>query len=42
MGVSLRAAQRPWTAYRRWPRRIRTFKRSNDSNFVEKVEDLAG
>ena len=42
VGVSLRAVQRLWEAHRLQPHRIRTFKRSNDPQFVEKVEDIVG
>jgi transposase len=41
-GISLRAVQRLWKAHRLQPHRIRTFKRSNDPNFAEKVEDVVG
>jgi len=41
-GVSLRAVQRIWQANRLQPHRIRTFKRSNDPAFAEKVEDVVG
>jgi transposase len=41
-GVSLRAVQRLWEAHRLQPHRIRTFKRSNDPEFAEKVEDIVG
>ena len=42
VGVSLRAVQRLWEAHRLQPHRIRTFKRSNDPKFAEKVEDIVG
>ena len=42
VGVSLRAVQRLWEAHRLQPHRIRTFKRSNDPQFVEKVENIVG
>ena len=42
VGVSLRAVQRLWEAHRLQPHRLRTFKRSNDPQFVEKVEDIVG
>ena len=42
VGVSLRAVQRLWEAHRLQPHRIRTFKRSNDPAFAEKVEDVVG
>ncbi len=41
-GVSLSAVQRLWRANRLQPHRIRTFKRSNDPAFAEKVEDIVG
>lgn len=42
MGISLRAVQRLWEAHRLQPHRVRTFKRSNDPKFAEKVEDVVG
>lgn len=42
VGVSLRAVQRIWQTHRLQPHRIRTFKRSNDPAFAEKVEDIVG
>jgi transposase len=42
VGVSLRAVQRLWDAHRLQPHRLRTFKRSNDPQFAEKVEDVVG
>jgi transposase len=42
MGISLRAVQRIWEKHRLQPHRIRTFKRSNDPRFAEKVEDVVG
>src|SRR3954469_24501192 len=42
VGLSLRAVQRIWEAHRLQPHRIRTFKRSNDPAFAEKVEDVVG
>ena len=41
-GVSLSAIQRLWKANRLQPHRIRTFKKSNDPAFAEKVEDIVG
>src|SRR3954452_20856346 len=41
-GVSLRSVQRIWDAHRLQPHRVRTFKRSNDPAFAEKVEDVVG
>jgi hypothetical protein len=40
VGLSLRTIQRIWEAHRLQPHRIRTFKRSNDPAFAEKVEDI--
>ncbi len=42
VGISLRSVQRIWKAHRLQPHRIRTFKRSNDPVFAEKVEDIIG
>lgn len=42
VGISLRAVQRIWEAHRLQPHRIRTFKRSTDEAFAEKVEDIVG
>jgi transposase len=42
VGLSLRIVQRIWEAHRLQPHRIRTFKRSNDPAFAEKVEDVVG
>jgi len=42
VGVSLRAVQRLWEANRLQPHRLRTFKKSNDPAFAEKVEDVVG
>lgn len=41
-GISLRAVQRIWDAHRLQPHRLRTFKKSNDPAFAEKVEDVVG
>lgn len=41
-GLSLRTVQRIWEAHRLQPHRLRTFKRSNDPAFAEKVEDIVG
>jgi transposase len=41
-GISLRAVQRIWEAHRLQPHRLRTFKKSNDPAFAEKVEDVVG
>ena len=40
--ISLRAVQRLWEAHRLQPHRLRTFKRSSDPKFAEKVEDVVG
>lgn len=42
VGISLRSVQRIWEAHRLQPHRVRTFKRSNDAAFAEKVEDIVG
>ncbi len=42
VGTSLRAVQRLWDANRLQPHSLRTFKRSNDPQFAEKVEDVVG
>jgi len=42
VGISLRAVQRIWETHRLQPHRLRTFKKSNDPAFVEKVEDVVG
>ena len=42
VGISLRAVQRIWETHRLQPHRIRTFKRSKDPAFAEKVEDIVG
>lgn len=42
VGLGLRTVQRIWQAHRLQPHRIRTFKRSNDPAFAEKVEDIVG
>jgi len=42
VGVALRTVQRIWDAHRLQPDRVRTFKRSNDPAFAEKVEDIVG
>ena len=41
-GVSLRSVQRIWDAHYLQPHRLRTFKRSNDPAFAEKVKDIVG
>lgn len=42
IGISLRAVQRIWEVHRLQPHRLRTFKRSSDPAFAEKVEDVVG
>ncbi len=42
IGISLRSVQRIWEEHRLQPHRVRTFKRSNDPAFAEKVEDVVG
>jgi transposase len=42
MGVSLRTVQRIWKAHKLQPHRLRTFKRSNDHDFIAKLEDIVG
>jgi len=42
VGLSLRTVQRIWEAGRLQPHRWRTFKRSRDPAFAEKVEDIVG
>lgn len=41
-GIALRPVQRIWQANRLQPHRSRTFKRSNEKAFAEKVEDVVG
>ncbi len=41
-GISLRSVQRIWANHRLQPHRLRTFKRSSDPAFAEKVEDIVG
>ena len=41
-GISLRAVQRIWEAHELQPHRVRTFKRSKDPAFADKVEDVIG
>ena len=42
VGLSLRTIQRIWEAHQLQPHRLRTFKRSNDPAFADKVEDVVG
>ena len=41
-GLSLSTIQRIWKVHKLAPHRLRTFKRSNDPAFAEKVEDIVG
>ncbi len=41
-GISLRSVQRIWEAHQLQPHRIRTFKRSRDPKFAEKLADVVG
>lgn len=41
-GLSLTTVQRIWKAHKLAPHRLRTFKRSRDPAFAEKVEDIVG
>jgi transposase-like protein len=41
-GISLRSAQRIWAAHDLQPHRIRTFKRSNDPAFADKLQAIVG
>lgn len=41
-GLSLSTIQRIWKAHKLAPHRLRTFKKSNDPAFAEKVEDIVG
>ena len=41
-GLSLTTIQRIWKAHKLAPHRLRTFKRSSDPAFAEKVEDIVG
>jgi transposase len=41
-GLSLTTIQRIWKAHRLAPHRLRSFKRSNDPAFAEKLEDIVG
>ena len=42
MKLSLRTVQRIWKAWDLAPQRIRTFKRSKDPAFAEKLVDIVG
>jgi hypothetical protein len=41
-GVSLRSVPRIWEAHQLQPHRVRSFKRSNDPRFAEKLADIVG
>ena len=42
MAIGLRSVQRIWKAHNLQPHRIRTFKRSHDPAFIEKLRDIVG
>src|SRR5919112_528055 len=42
VGISLRPVRRIWHPHRLQPHRVRTFKRSSDPAFAQKVEDIVG
>jgi DDE superfamily endonuclease/Homeodomain-like domain len=41
-GISLRSVQRIWDAYQLQPHRVRSFRRSRDPRFAEKMADIVG
>ena len=41
-GLSLRSVQRIWAAHKLQPHRVRSFKRSRDPKFAEKLVDIVG
>ena len=41
-GISLRSVQRLWQAHQLQPHRVRTFKRSRDPRFADKLVDIVG
>src|SRR5438045_221508 len=41
-GISLRTVQRIWQAHQLQPHRVRSFKRSRDPRFAEKMADVVG
>ena len=41
-GISLRSVQRIWDAHKLQPHRLRTFKRSQDPDFLAKLEAIVG
>ena len=42
VGISLRSVQRIWEAHRLQPHRVRSFKRSRDPQFTDKLVDVVG
>jgi transposase len=42
VGISLRSVQRIWQAHHLQPHRVRTFKRSRDPQFADKLVDIVG
>ena len=42
IGISLGSVQRIWQAHRLQPHRLRTFKRSRDPSFADKLTDVVG
>ena len=40
--MSLRSVQRIWAAHQLQPHRVRSFKRSRDPQFAEKMADIIG
>jgi transposase len=42
VGISLRSVQRIWAAHHLQPHRIRTFKRSDDPAFADKLQAIVG
>ena len=42
VGVSSATVQRVWSEHRIYPHKVRTFKRSRDPRFVEKLTDVVG
>jgi transposase len=42
VGLSLRSVQRIWDAHQLQPHRVRTFKRSRDPQFADKLVDIVG
>jgi hypothetical protein len=42
VGVSLRSVQHIWQAHQLQPHRVRSFKRSRDPQFAEKMTDIVG